>query len=210
MSPVNKSEAPNQEYKPLHNICEFLNAIHIYADDCRQNRTRSVEATHYCAHVSADLRQCLIYDSPEKNARLIGVEYMVPKHIYETLPDEEKKLWHSHEFEVKSGMLILPKPEGVEDAEEWERAETEAMKEIVGLYGKTWHFWQVDRGDALPLGYPTLMGSLTDASQLDLDAALKERNARFGVHHVNKAKQRTGIEVPEIHPLANSWWKEGS
>lgn len=22
----------------------------------------------------------------------------------------------------------------------------------VGTYGKTWHFWQVDRGDALPYG----------------------------------------------------------
>lgn len=77
-----------------------------------------------------DLRQCLIYDSHEANARLIGVEYMVPRHVYETFPEEERKLWHSHEFEVRSGMLILPKPEG-ETEESWEEKELEAMKEII-------------------------------------------------------------------------------
>ena len=58
---------------------------------------------------------------------------------------------HSHEFEVKSGMLVLPKPSKM-SAEEWEAAELDAMNEVVGLYGKTWHFWQVDRGDEFPLG----------------------------------------------------------
>ena len=125
--------------------------MHIYADEARRGVTRFVEANHYCSHVSADLRQCLIYDSAGPAARLIGVEYMVPKHVYEGLDPEEQKLWHSHEFEVKSGMLVLPKPVGAA-AGEWEQAEVEAMKEVVGLYGKTWHFWQVDRGDALPLG----------------------------------------------------------
>lgn len=45
----------------------------------------------------SDLRQCLLYDSAAKNARLIGVEYMIPKETYETLEPEEQKLWHSHE-----------------------------------------------------------------------------------------------------------------
>lgn len=198
---------PNPEYKPLHNICEFLNALHIYTDSARENVARYVEATHYCSHVHKDLRQCLIYDSPEKEARLIGVEYMIPKHVFLTLPDEEKKLWHSHDFEVKSGMLVLPKPETA-DPDEWEKAEKEAMKEIVGLYGKTWHFWQVDRGDSLPLGYPILMGSLTNSTQLDLDSVLAERNDRFSVDHQTKAKHRSDIEPHAVHPLADSWWGE--
>ena len=58
---------------------------------------------------------------------------------------------HSHEFEVKSGMLILPKPVGKEH-DEWEKVELEAMQGIMNLYGKTWHTWQVDRDDELPLG----------------------------------------------------------
>ncbi len=55
--------------------------------------TRFVEANHYCSHVRKDLRQCLIYDTNEKDARLIGVEFMVPRHVYETLDAEEQKLW---------------------------------------------------------------------------------------------------------------------
>jgi len=110
-----------------------------------------VPAVHFCAHVRADLRQCLIYDSHEKDAKLIGVEYMVPRHVYDHFPADEQKLWHSHEYEVKSGMLILPKPQGV-DAEEWEQTELAAMREIVGLYGKTWHFWEVDAGHEYPFG----------------------------------------------------------
>ena len=162
-----------KEFKPLHNICEFLNALHVYADEARHGVVRHVEANHFCSHVRdgpstcrpdgspavltgvltvlADLRQCLIYDSAAPDARLIGVEYMVPKRVYETFGADEQKLWHSHEFEVASGMLVLPKPESKGTAE-WEQFELEAMKEVVGLYGKTWHFWQVDRGDQYPLG----------------------------------------------------------
>lgn len=48
----------------------------------------------------------------------------------------------------------------------WDAAETAEMKELVGLYGKTYHFWQVDRGDALPLGTPQLMMSFTADNQV--------------------------------------------
>ena len=152
-----------KEFKPLHNVCEFLNALHVYADEARRGVTRFVEANHYCSHVSKDLRQCLIYDSSGPDAKLIGVEYMVPRHVYDILDPEEQKLWHSHEFEVKSGMLVLPQPSGA-STEEWEKAEVEAMKEVVGLYGKTWHFWQVDRGDPLPLGNLFLNAALGSIS----------------------------------------------
>lgn len=36
----------------------------------------------------------------------------------------------------------------------WEITETEEAKEVIELCGKTYHFWQVDRGDILPLGKP--------------------------------------------------------
>lgn len=78
--------------------------FHFYAYDMN----RQVEAHHYCTHYNQDMRQCLIYDSPEPNARLIGVEYIVSEKLYQGLPDEEKKLWHTHEFEVKGGILFIP------------------------------------------------------------------------------------------------------
>lgn len=63
-------------------------------------------------------------------------------------------------------MLIMPNP--TIPGAVWEIAETEEMKEVVGLYGKTYHFWQVDRGDVLPLGQPQLMMSFTQDSQVRL------------------------------------------
>jgi len=200
------------EFKPLHNICEYLNALHIYADEARRGTVRTVDAHHFCSHVRKDLRQCLIYDSCTPNARLIGIEYMIPKSKYLTLPPEEQKLWHSHEFEVKSGMLVLPPPANHRgsqyQADQWERLETEAMSEVVGLYGKTWHTWQVDRDEEIPMGVPRLMGSLTEYGQLDIDEALRERNERFGVDHRHKRVVREGIVEPGIPENADSWWKE--
>lgn len=150
------------------------------------------------------MRQCLIYDSSKANARLIGVEYMVSPRIFATLPTEERKLWHTHEFEVKSGMLIMPAPTGVPDAV-WEAAETAEMRDVAPIYGKTYHFWQVDRGDTVPLGPPQLMGSFVSnesvklAHPAGLDSLLEDRNKRYGVDHRQKAKKREGIEPVEKH-----------
>lgn len=85
--------------------------------------------------VNNDVRQCILYDSPGPNARLIGVEYMVTPRIYNELDSEERKLWHSHVFEVKSGMLVMPAPTGVPNAV-WETAENKEMEEVVHLYGR--------------------------------------------------------------------------
>lgn len=83
-----------------------------------------------------DVRQCIIYDHPHANARLIGVEYMISAKLFETLSAEEKKLWHSHIFEVKSGMVCMPAPNTIPQML-WEKAETAEMEQVIGLYGKT-------------------------------------------------------------------------
>ncbi|POS85759.1 hypothetical protein EPUL_002430 [Erysiphe pulchra] len=192
--------ASSQSFKPINSICAHLNAFHVYASDV----SRSIEANHYCTQVSTDLRQCLIYDSPEKSARLIGVEYMINKDLYETLDKEERKLWHSHNYEVKSGMLIIHNsnlPNIV-----WEVAETEEMKELIGLYGKTFHFWQVDRGDKLPLGQPQLMMSFTRDEQVPWDV-IKNRDERFGIETTRKKDIRKEIKDIEIHEDADCCWK---
>lgn len=59
---------------------------------------------------------------------------MITPRIYATLDAEERQLWHSHVFEVKSGMLIMPAPQGVPD-QVWEVAENKEMEEVVELYG---------------------------------------------------------------------------
>lgn len=179
------------------------NAFHVYVNE----PTRTSEANHYCAHVNEDVRQCILYDSPGPNARLIGVEYMVSPRVYHTLDAEERKLWHSHVFEVKSGMLIMPAPAGM-PLGVWEKAENAEMEEVVHLYGKVFQLWQVDRGDKVPLGMPELMTSFTSHDQTEIDRLVGDRDRRFGVDYKKKAAGRAYIEEPEVHPDADDLWKK--
>ncbi|KAH0464190.1 hypothetical protein IEQ34_006976 [Dendrobium chrysotoxum] len=181
-----------QSFAPIYRIHQHLCAIHLYADDM----TRQVEAHHFCSHVNEDVRQCLIFDSPEPGARLIGVEYIIAEPIFLTLPDEEKPLWHSHEYEVKSGLLFLPGVPGI--------LERRDLEKVAKTYGKTFHFWQVDRGDELPLGIPNLMMALTGDGQLHKDLA-QGVEKRYGVSFEKERESRAYMSGPDhgIHPLAN-------
>lgn len=120
--------------------------------------TRQVEAHHFCGHQNEEFRQCLIYDRPDADGRLIGLEYIISEPIFLTLPDSEKPFWHSHEYEVKGGYLFMP---GVPSRIQWQD-----LKNVCKTYGKVFHFWQVDRGDSLPLGIPQVMMALTRDGQL--------------------------------------------
>ncbi|KAG8086468.1 hypothetical protein GUJ93_ZPchr0010g10354 [Zizania palustris] len=182
-----------QGFAPINQIHEHLCAFHFYGDDM----TRQVEAHHFCAHVNEDVRQCLVFDGPDAGARLIGVEYMVAEPLFLTLPDDEKPLWHTHEFEVKSGVLFLPGVAGV--------VERHNLEKVCKTYGKTIHFWQVDRGDALPLGLPQIMMALTRDGQLRQDLAQRVEE-KFGVSFQKESENRAYMRGPEhgIHPLANA------
>jgi hypothetical protein len=36
----------------------------------------------------------------QPGARLIGIEYIISRRLYEGLPQEERMYWHSHQYEV--------------------------------------------------------------------------------------------------------------
>jgi hypothetical protein len=123
---------------------------------------------------------------------------MITPRLYDTLPPEERALWHSHVFEVKAGVLIMPKPPLIPEAL-WEKTEVEEMEEVIDLYGKTYHLWQVDRGDTVPMGEPMLMESFLKGTE-GVERVLKGRDERFGVDRGRKIEERKHTEVPEIHP----------
>ena len=133
---------------------------------------------------------------------------MIKPHLYEKLDPAERKLWHSHVFEVKSGMLIMPTPPGVPETV-WEVAENKEMEQVVELYGKVYHLWQTDRGDELPLGEPELMMSFTAEGQFDFERVVGGRDERFGVDWRRKARGRQGIGEPVVHGDADGWWRKG-
>ena len=186
-----KSAAPN--FPPITDIHAHVCGIHFYNGDM----SRQVIAEHYCAHLSNEVLECVIYDSDKPGARLIGIEYIVSAKIFESLPAEEKKLWHSHNYEVKSGVLTAP---GMADA-----AEKDLMKVLIGTYGKTWHTWQVDRGDKLPLGIPQLMMGFTGDGQAKA-TIVAERDKLYGSSDAKKAA-RADIPDVKLDPGADAWQK---
>jgi hypothetical protein len=183
-----------QDKAPLGQLNAYLDGFHFYSGDLQQQ----VEAHHYCAILNEDVIQCVIYDGNGKDAKLMGVEYIVSRTVFAQFPAEEKQLWHSHVHEVRSGQLIAP---GLPAA-----AERELMEKIAGTYGKTWHMWHTDRHHALPLGVPALMMGFTADGQID-EARLAARDRRFDVSSAQKKRERAGIQYPSIDPQADAWQK---
>jgi hypothetical protein len=109
-----------QSEAPLRSVHAHVCGFHFYNGEPQ----RQVIAHHYCSHRGEDFLQCVIYDSDKPNARLIGIEYIISEELFRTLPEEEKKFWHSHVYEVKSGSLIAPRLSPL--------AENELMKQLVG------------------------------------------------------------------------------
>lgn len=125
---------------------------------------------------------------------------MCTPELFATFPEDEKRLWHSHVYEVKSGMLVLPRPSFITE-EEWTKAETKAMGSVVKLYGKTYHFWQIDKlndGHPYPFGPPNLMMSFTHEGQFDFAKYVGDRDKRFGCDYKAKQVARKGIPEPAI------------
>lgn len=181
-----------QDKPPIEAINAYLDGFHFYSG----RQKVQMEAHHYCAILNEDLIQCVIYDGNLKDAKIMGVEYIVSETLFKTLPDSEKGLWHSHVHEVKSGQLIAP---GIPEA-----AEKALMKKLVHTYGKTWHTWHTDVDKTLPLGVPQLMMGFTADGQAD-PVMVAARDKRFGVDSAERKKRRADIAAPAIDPGADGW-----
>lgn len=181
-----------QDKPPLEALNAYLDGFHFY----NGRMQGQMEAHHYCAVLNEDVIQCVIYDGNVKDAKLMGVEYIVSERLYKTLPAAEKALWHSHVHEVKSGALVAP---GIPQP-----AEHELMKKLVSTYGKTWHTWHTDLHKELPMGVPQLMMGFTKDGQAN-PAMIAERDKRLGVDSAEKKKQRDDIAAPAVDPDADAW-----
>ena len=176
-----------QSLTPIKQIHAHLCALHAYAAE----PSRQIVAHHFCTHLTSEIHQCVLYDSADKGARLVGVEYLISRRLYDTLPAAERPYWHSHKFEVASGMLTMP---GLP-----ELLERPLMHEIAAMYGKIVCTWQSDI-HALPIGPPQIMVSLTQRQQVDEDK-LAEQERQTGIKVEERRKQREGkIEIADDKP----------
>jgi hypothetical protein len=152
---------------------------------------------HYCtAHSGGsegDVFQCVLFDGTGANAKLLGVEYLISDEAYRKLPDEEKKYWHAHTYEVLGGGLIAPAMTPKE--------ENAFMKVILTTWGKAWHTWP-DPSTAVPVGEPLLIWSLMGDGQVD-EKVLKKRDEEFKVNTARISEARIkefGLQPPNVSP----------
>ena len=177
---------------PVSSIHAHFCGIHI----AKKNPKFQIIAQHYCGPRGEEMHQCLLFDSLEKNAKLLGVEYIVSDRLYQQLADVEKAFWHPHTYEVLAGGLIAP---GMKSADEMK-----FMKGLLTTWGKTWHTWP-DPATEVPIGEPLLMWSLTGDGQDDKQV-FAARDKQFGMSTAKVREQRVEefrLEVPQV-PLPKS------
>jgi hypothetical protein len=180
-----------QDKTPLKDFDIYVAGLH-----CGKHEPgMQMEAHHFCRQVSQDLFQCTIFDGNTVDANLIGIEYIVSERLFETLPEEERPLWHPHNYEILSGQLSAP---GLPEV-----AERAFLKELMNSYGKTWHTWHTGRhdgepGNALPLGEAKLMWSFNRDGEAD--ESLKTNFLQnMGIDEGENRRRREGF-VDLAHP----------
>lgn len=181
-----------EAHAPLRALGVYLDGLHF-----RNGRMgEQMDVHHYCGALNDDLIQCVLFDGNGRDARMVGVEYVVSAKLFQGLPAEEKAMWHSHRYEVKSGQLVAP---GMPDA-----AEHELMAKLISTYEKTWHTWADDPN--LPLGPPALMMGFTADGQVKPEL-VEKRDKSLRVSSAAKKAARADIPDTPILPGADAWQK---
>jgi len=153
--------------------------------------------THcYTNHINEDFMQSVLFDSDSKDARMIGVSYTITERIFNELPDEERKLWSSNAYGVKSGLTVAPRMP-------W-TVEHRLMSDLAPTYSKSYMTWDVR--DPLPLGIPSLLVKPTRDGMIRNDM-LRKRDEELNINTEAERKNREDIPMPKILPGADSWEK---
>ncbi len=173
-----------QNVTPVKQFDIYLVGFHPMKD----NPSMQMEAHHYCNQVNEDFAQCVLFDGNTKTANMNGLEYIISEKLFNTLPAEERKYWHPHNYEILSGELIgpgLPKT-----------AEKLFMQKKMNSYGKTWHVWMTDNNgkpaDKMPLGAPHLAWSFNHDGEIK-PAMIEKRDKEMGMNTENLRQERQDL-----------------
>jgi len=109
-------------------------ALHIDAKRHIESDSSSV-IHHYCKGFEEGFFECQLFDSDDAGAKLIGVEVVMGKEVYDTLSDDEQENWHHHEEEIGREEVDIQLPDTPEE-------EQGAVVEMLNpTYGKVIIFW---------------------------------------------------------------------
>jgi hypothetical protein len=122
--------------------------LHIDADKHFGDAHPDEIAHHWCKNVSANLIECQLYDSDTPNARLVGVETIVPATVWQTFSPQEQAMWHYHKVELQKIHATLPDTPTDQQAA--------VIASIAPTYGKVYILW-----DPMSSNNPTGQPSVT-------------------------------------------------
>lgn len=108
--------------------------IHVQVPHLMADGTLGGPFHHYCKPASAQVFQCLLFESTAPNAKLVGVEYFVAKDLARKLPAIQwHRHFHDHKAEIATGRLQVLEPAD----KAAEIAETASKTD-----GVIYHLWQ--------------------------------------------------------------------
>ena len=110
-------------------------ALHVTAPHQHEDGSVGGPYHHYCKGVSNDVYQCLLYESADPNALLVGVEYFIAKTVTrETVPLAVwNKYYHDHAREIASGRVQV-----LDLSEEKAKAVAQAASQTDGIIFRLW------------------------------------------------------------------------
>lgn len=87
--------------------------IHVQAPHLMPNGEPGGPFHHYCKGISDQILQCLLFDSTDAKAKLLGVEYFVAKDLSRKLsPIQWHRYFHDHKVEIATGRVqVLDMPD---------------------------------------------------------------------------------------------------
>ena len=125
--------------------------IHVQAPHMMADGTPGGPFHHYCKSISDKILQCLLFESTDPKAPLVGVEYFVAKDLTRKLPAIQwHRHFHDHKVEIATGRVqVLDMP--AEQA-------TKVAEAAAGTDGVIYHLWQ--HGQEFPDGTVSFPQSL--------------------------------------------------
>ncbi|KAF9933355.1 hypothetical protein FBU30_005759 [Linnemannia zychae] len=189
--------------------CQQLEEIWI--EEIVNDNKRQINSYHYCGMLDEDRRQCLVYDDDSEHAKLIAFEYIISQKLFESLDENEKKYWHSHKYEIESGLLVQTAKRT--DSGSTEFSEISSLQKLIDTYGKTIQLWPVDKqgkcSSKVPTGPPQILVSFTADSQVDPDL-LRQRDEIMGIKTEDKKNERKGrVQGAPVDKDADQWISKG-
>jgi len=183
-----------QTHSPLNTFHTHTCSIFLKVGD----PNKQIPVHQFISHINEDVMQSILMDSDRKDARMVGVEYIVTEKVFSKLPEDEKKFWHSKAYAAKSGLIVAPRLP-------W-TAEHQLMEDLSPTYGKSVMFWDKE-SDQLPLGLPSLVVEPTKDGMVKGDL-IKWRDNVLGINTEKERIHRRDIPDPSKVKGADLWEKE--